>query len=402
MRICLINNLYAPFARGGAEAAVSASAKTLEAAGHKIFIITTLPRGESAPPSNDKIYYLGGLASSYYHLASLPIFLRFIWQLGNLFNFASYFQIKKILAREKPDLVMTHNLMGMGFLTPLAIKQLKIRHFHFLHDVQLLHPSGLIIYGAESIVNYLPSKIYQAITRRQFSSPEKIISPSAWLLREHLDRGYFKVSEKLILPNPQLDLKGVAKNSARLIGGQARLVGPLRESFSEAGGHRFQFLYVGQIEDHKGVFFLVEIFAKLNPDLAELLIIGGGSQSDRIKKIINASVNIKLLGRISREEVLKQMSLADCLVVPSLCYENAPSVIFEAFACGLPVIASAIGGISESIADENFLFKPGGRDELYSKLVWAINQSDQLHTTVEKNKTKLVSASQAVERLKLV
>jgi len=392
MRICLINNLYAPFARGGAETAIDAYAKALEAAGHEIFIITTLPRGEPTPAGNDKIYYLGGWSSIYYHLASLPIFLRFIWQLANLFNFASYFQIKKILAREKPDLVMTHNLMGIGFLTPLAIKQLKIRHFHFLHDVQLLHPSGLIIYGKEKIIDNLPSKIYQAISRRQFSSPEKIISPSAWLLSEHLDRGYFKVSEKLILPNPQLDLKSVAKNSTCLI---ARL--PKRQ-----GGQGFQFLYVGLLENHKGVLFFAETFTKLNSDSAELIIVGDGSQFGALKQISAARENIKLLGRKSREEVFDCMSQADCLVVPSLCYENAPSVIFEAFACGLPVIASAIGGIPELLNNRTeLMFTPGSGRELTVRLDWVINNYPQSLKIISDLRGKLPEYSTA-EYLKAV
>ena len=310
---------------------------------------------------NDKIYYLRGLAAVYYHLASLPIFLRFIWQLGNLFNFASYFQIKKILAREKPDLVMTHNLLGIGFLTPLAIKQLKIRHFHFLHDVQLLHPSGLIIYGKEKIINDFPAKIYQAITRSFFGSPEKVISPSAWLLREHSSRNFFKSSEKIILPNPPPETKQGAENPA-----------------ATEQNKKFRFLYVGQLENHKGVHFLAETFAGLNSDSAELVIAGDGSQFAKIKKIGGTGKNIRMLGRISREEVLAIMSQADCLVVPSLCYENAPSVIIEAFTAGLPVIASRIGGIPELLNNQtDLMFTPGDAKELTARLDWTISNYPQ-------------------------
>jgi glycosyltransferase involved in cell wall biosynthesis len=384
MKICLINNLYAPFARGGAETAVEGYAKLLAAAGHEIFIITTLPRDKTAPASSDKIFYLGGMSSVYFHLGRLPVFLRFIWQLANLFNLVGYFRIKKILAKEKPDLVMTHNLMGVGFLTPLAIKRLKIRHFHFLHDIQLLHPSGLLIYGKEKLIESLGAKIYQSAAGRLFGSPEKIISPSAWLLGEHVSRGYFKTSEKLVLPNPFPDSGLTTKDSP-----------------TNSEKKNFGFIYVGQIENHKGVLFLAETFAGLNSASAELTIIGDGSQTEALKKITGANQNIRFLGRIKREEVLAAMSQADCLVVPSLCYENSPSVIFEAFMVGLPVIASSLGGISELINDRNFLFKPADSQDLQNKLVWAINQSGQLRFLSQKNKTKLLSAPQIIERLKL-
>lgn len=366
MKICLINNLYGRFARGGAEAAVSGYARALEAAGHKIFIITILPRGESATENREKIYYLRGLASSYTRLGRLPFFLRFIWQLANLFNLASSGKIIKILRQEKPDLVLTHNLMGIGFLTPLAIRFLKIRHYHFLHDIQLLHPSGLIIYGEEKIVDTLFARVYQAITKKLFGSPEKIISPSAWLLHEHDSRKYFSSSEKIVLPNPLSDSNLTAK-----------------KLLLNRGKAKFKFIYVGQIERHKGVLFLAETFAKLNSDLAELVIIGNGSQTQLLEKTINANQNIKFLGRVSREEVLTAMSQADCLVVPSLCYENAPSVIFEAFASGLPVIASAVGGIPELITDHDFLFKPGDINGLSAKLIWAIEQPSQFKDRFE-------------------
>ena len=106
MKICLINNLYKPFARGGAETAISEYIKLLEAADHKIFIITTLPWGRPRPAADTKTYYLGGLSSVYYHLRHVPIFFRFIWHICNLFNFAGYLTITKILKQEKPDLLL--------------------------------------------------------------------------------------------------------------------------------------------------------------------------------------------------------------------------------------------------------------------------------------------------------
>jgi glycosyltransferase involved in cell wall biosynthesis len=378
MKICLVNNLYGSFARGGAESAVSGYAKLLKAAGHEIIIITTRPQGIELPDTDDKLIYLGGLSSLYYHLGGLPIFFRFLWHLGNLFNLLGFFQLKKILADEKPDLVMTHNLLGIGFLTPLAITSLKIRHFHFLHDIQLLHPSGLMIYGKEGKVDASFAKIYQAITKRFFGSPEKIISPSAWLLHEHEVRKYFPSSKKLILPNPILDLSLPTKN------------------IHSGGGKKiFKFIYVGQIENHKGVLFLAETFTKLDSDSAELIIIGDGSQTEALKIIISPKQNIKFFGRIRREEVLAAMSQADCLVVPSLCYENTPSVIIEAAVAGLPVIASSLGGIPELLADQ-LTFRPGDGTEMLAKLKWALDHPDELIRLADDSRSKQITAGSAI------
>jgi glycosyltransferase involved in cell wall biosynthesis len=55
------------------------------------------------------------------------------------------------------------------------------------------------------------------------------------------------------------------------------------------------------------------------------------------------------------------MAGLDVLVVPSIWYENDPRSIQEAFACGVPVVASDLGAMSEKIRDgvDGVLFRPG-------------------------------------------
>ena len=92
--------------------------------------------------------------------------------------------VKKILREEKSDLVLTHNLMGIGFLIPRTIRKLKIKNIHTLHDVQLAVPRGLIICGQEK--NWEQKtffrKFYELLCRRLFNSPDVVVSPSKWLL----------------------------------------------------------------------------------------------------------------------------------------------------------------------------------------------------------------------------
>ncbi len=148
MKVCLINNLYEPYSRGGAEQIVKNIADGLNKKNHRVFIITTRPDVEpsfgEAMAGKCRIYYLKSL---YYNLNKVPKFFRLFWHFFDLFDFYSYFKIKKILKKENPDLVITHNLKGIGYLTPLAIKKSKIKYFHTLHDVQLAIPSGLLING---------------------------------------------------------------------------------------------------------------------------------------------------------------------------------------------------------------------------------------------------------------
>jgi len=337
MKIALLNNLYFPFSHGGAETIVKMMSEDFKKSGQEVFLITTKPRRTATPtPTDLKIYYLN---SGFYNLAKLPKILRVGWHLANIFSFKKYWQIKKILQAEKPDLVITHNLMGLGFLSARAIRRLKIKEEHFLHDIQLLHPSGLMVYGQEKKINHLAAKIYQYLLRGLLASPAKVISPSRWLLNLHEQRGFFPNSQKEVRPFvwPPAPIKRSPRND-----------------------NLKKLLFVGQIETAKGVFLLIDTFKKVpNPNLRlSLAIRDGGQKIEAAKKTAASDRRIEFLGPLTYEETKKIMLASDFLVVPSLCYENSPTVIYGAQAVALPVIASNLGGIPEIIGPNDKLFEP--------------------------------------------
>jgi glycosyltransferase involved in cell wall biosynthesis len=351
MKICLINNLYKPFNRGGADKIVENIAEGFKNAGHTVFSITTKPNNQPTPKTNEEnIYYLN---SFYYNLNKIPLFFRLFWHLSDMFSIKKCWAVKKILIKEKPDIVITHNLKGVGFLLPRAIKKLKIKHIHYLHDIQLIHPSGLIMYGEEKKIESEPAKIYSWLCKKLFNSPEIVISPSKWLLDLYEQKKFFPESKKIILSNPIF-------------------LSPEKKAEIRRPGEINKFLYVGEIEKQKGILMLVEafsVFARKAKKNDELAIIGKGALLDEIKQISQTEKNIKILGWQNNNAVKEYMAEASVLIVPSLCYENSPTVIYEAALAGLPVIASDIGGIPELI--EKFgglLFEPGNHRDLLEKI----------------------------------
>ncbi len=436
MKIVLINNLYEPYARGGAEQVVKTIADGLVEAGHKGVVVSTRPvvksikltpshdsgskvhkveSQELATTSNDsnitsysllvtRYFFSPWNIISYYNLHKLPAALRLVWHLIDMFNPQSYFKIKKILKREQPDLVMTHNLTGVGFLTPLAIKHCGIRHIHTLHDIQLLHPSGLMLVGKEKKVDGLLVRVYQWCNKKLFRSVDMVISPSQWLLDEHAQRGFFRKAKKMVMANPMSVKNSVGAYpslSEEEEGGGGEQINHacLRSSLVKRGIGltNFIFLYVGQLAKHKGVELLVEAFMELNNDKCELWIAGDGDY-----KILNikyqTSNKIKLLGGKSHDEIKIIMSKAHCLVVPSLCYENQPTVIREAKQNNLPVIASNIGGIPE-ILNHEFLFKAGDKESLKNKMQWFMDNYDEVQKTQKVETYIFTSAQDYVDKI---
>lgn len=361
MKIGIINNLYKPYNKGGAEKVCEKNITELEKNGHSCFIITTKPKKSSEINHEPKTYYLN---SNYYNLVKKSLPYRFFWQIGNIFNFGKGNKLKKILQSEKPDLIITNNLMGIGFSTFKIIKKLKIEHHHVLHDIQLIHPSGLMIFGKEKEIDSLLAKIYQEIIKKIIKSPNLIISPSNWLLQEHLKRGYFKNSINKVRPNYQStsDIKKI--NSQEL------------ENYKK-NKTTIDFLFVGQLEEHKGIILLIEAFKKIKNEDIKLKIIGDGSLKEKIKKTCQSDTRIEILGPKNKDEVAEEMQKADCLIVPSICYENSPTVIYEAKSFNLPIIASNLGGIPELISEkQKILLKPKNEIDLINKINFFIKNKN--------------------------
>ncbi len=159
------------------------------------------------------------------------------------------------------------------------------------------------------------------------------------------------------------------------------------ETFLKAGAHKNTsssaqtILFVGNLVPVKGAHVLTESFALIAEDFrAVKLILIGKSQDQRYARTLLKSMPARLkervtfLGHLPQSRVAHHMANASVLVAPSLS-EGLGRVIFEAMACGIPVIGSNIGGIPELITDEvtGFLVPPRDESALASKISWILN-----------------------------
>lgn len=133
-------------------------------------------------------------------------------------------------------------------------------------------------------------------------------------------------------------------------------------------------LFVGRLSSEKGVATLAEAMA-LSPEAA-LRVAGEGPEAG----LLDGVAGVTRLGSLPGDTVRQEMSRAAALVVPSIWYENFPRTIVEAFACGLPVIASRIGALAEIVRDceTGLLFEPGNARDLADKLAWTQAHPEQM------------------------
>lgn len=117
----------------------------------------------------------------------------------------------------------------------------------------------------------------------------------------------------------------------------------------ERGTDPFVFFWAGRLEHVKGIDVLIQATQMLKETGVENFIIrlaGKGSlrrDLEEMAKESGVSDLIHFLGRISREEIQKEMQMSSCFVLPTR-YEAFGAVLIEAMATGLPVIATRSGG----------------------------------------------------------
>ncbi len=148
-------------------------------------------------------------------------------------------------------------------------------------------------------------------------------------------------------------------------------------------------VFVGRLSAEKGIVTLLSAWDQLREGdrsqesgagkadsatclIPGLTIIGDGPMAEQVRQAARRNPAIRWLGALSHQETLHQIGKARFLVMPSIWYETFGRTIMEAFACGVPVLASRLGAMAELVSDgrTGFLFRPGDAEDL----VGAVNK----------------------------
>lgn len=132
---------------------------------------------------------------------------------------------------------------------------------------------------------------------------------------------------------------------------------------------------VGRLNSEKSFDLALRALAALDPSLtARLVVVGDGEERASLEALaaeLGIAQRVDFVGAKSTEDVAAYMAAADVFVFPTQREEAAPMVLPQAMATGAPVIASAIGGITEVIeASDRYgvLIQPGDLDALTREL----------------------------------
>jgi glycosyltransferase involved in cell wall biosynthesis len=219
----------------------------------------------------------------------------------------------------------------------------------------------------------LPAGLVALIVRLTFGTPYLVTSHGADAFRSN--SGLLRLLNRAILARASR-LIGVSQDIINQFGALDIPVDvqPVGVHFSlwqnlvgTRSPERGRVLFVGRLTEKKGVHNALQAVAAL--DSAHLRIIGDGPLQDELERLASsllAEERVFFLGRLSRAEIAQELRSASCIVIPSITSadgdrDGTPTVLGEAIAAKVPVVASRIAGLAEFIIDgeTGLLFEPG-------------------------------------------
>lgn len=362
MKIVYLVHQFYPEFQAGTEKFVFNMAYMSQKSGNKVKVITY-----SFSDSSSFSYRSGGILYKEFHYQGIPVLAwRYEKEPGDLHDvidpYVDLSFANEILRQEKPDLIHSGHLMRV-YPFILAAKQQNIPYILTLTDFHLICPRIILAPTPDSLCpgpdhgrncysfcRSLPRDFIDerlAFSTKIIQNAAAVISPSRFLARIF----EYEIDDLKVITNPH----GIRQSNITF---QSKVYNT---------GDDIRFGFIGNLTRHKGVHILMNAFVGLNSKNASLSIFGAGDKAYREKLVkMSANANVKFMGTFQAAELSKVFEQIDILITPSLCYENYPFVISEAFASLVPVIASKLGGMAERIQDGNngYLFSAGDSREL--------------------------------------
>lgn len=320
MRILILHSRYRSGSASGENRVVEDEARLLSDAGHHVESFTP---GIGQPSGREMV--------------SAAV--------GTIWSRTAATEVKRRIEEGKPDIVHCHNLFPA--LSPAVIRAtegnvpvvLTLHNYRFLCLPGTFFRDGRI---CEDCRDRLP---WPGVVHRcyQGSFAASAVLASSLSLHEAIGtyrqiRLYIAISDFVLQKHV-----GAGLPAHRIVVKRhfAWPVEPAREGPGE------YFVYVGRLGPEKGVGTLLAAWANIR---AKLLVVGDGPEAPRLRAA--ASPNVDFRGTLDPDEVATVMRRARALLIPSEGHEGAGKVALEAYAAGVPVLASNAGALPEVVQHE--------------------------------------------------
>ncbi len=272
-------------------------------------------------------------------LVEVPCLGKNIYIRNLTFTFFSLPYLLKTIYLKKPDIIHIHFGTFQGFLG-IIIKLFGKKLIFTCHG-----------FSGWKIAKY---RISRYIARYLLTLADKIICVSPAIIKDLKNIGIY--SKKLVYIPNGVNIKEFEKIKKRKIKIKKNIV------------------FFGRLQKQKGVFYLIKAFREILNKYKDfkLIIIGDGPERKNLEKLATNMKRIIFTGYIKRENLLRYLTSAYMIVLPSV-YEGFPLAVLEAMASGRPVITTNLRSIEEVISKGIVMVRPKNIEDLKRGMEFLIN-----------------------------
>ncbi len=287
-------------------------------------------------------------------------------------------RLRNLIRKERPDVVHVHNTFPLASPAVIhAVKAERVPVVMTLHNYRLLCSAAIFFRDGRVCEDCLGKSVpWPGVVHGCWRGRAPTAVVAGMLTLHRLMGTWAKVDQFIALTEFARQKFILAGLPAERIAVKPNFVHPDPGPGEGRGGYA---LFVGRLSPEKGVKTLLEAWKRLGGRVP-LKVVGDGPLAAEANRAAEKLPGVAWLGRRAREEVVALMGEAAFLVFPSECYEGFPMVIAEAFARGLPVLATRLGSHGSLVADgrTGLLFRPGDPLDLAQKVEWLLDHPEKL------------------------
>jgi len=334
----------------------AAEARLLESHGHRVACYTV---------SNESLVGKGRLAGA----------------AGAVWNRAASAELRRLIREQRPGVVHFHNTFAA--ISPAAYYAAKregLPVIQTLHNFRLLCSNAVFYRNGRVCEDCLGKAIpWPGVVHRCYHDSATHTGAVALMLTVHRALGTWSRMVGVYIALTEFARRKFIEGGlpAEKIVVKPNFVDPDPGERTSAGNSA---VFVGRLSPEKGVRTLLAAWRRL--DGIPLRMVGDGPLGAEVAKAAGdgKARAVEWLGRQSHPQVLDLIKGSRFLVFPSEWYEGFPMTLAEAFACGVPVIASRLGAMAEIVEDgrTGLHFNPGDPEDLAAKVEWAWTHPERM------------------------
>lgn len=262
-------------------------------------------------------------------------------------------KVEALVRRGRPDVVHVHNLFPALSPAVLRVVHERAATILTLHNYRLLCLPGTFLRDGHVCEDCLGRPPWPGVVHGCYQGSVAASGVLATSLTLHRTIGSFRRVREFLAISSFVRMKYV---EAGLAPDRVFVKPHFAWSSARREGPGDFFLYLGRLSPEKGVATLLEAWRGIK---AKLLVVGDGPDATSLRAL--APANVEFRGPVPAELVPDLLVGSRAVVVPSVSHEGAGKVVLEAYAAGVPVLASRAGGLPEVVQDgtTGLLLPPG-------------------------------------------